>query len=417
MGANWGRLEQPVKAIGIAAIAILILVRGADLLGNRKGGPPPRTFAEVREFRLVRAHATSANYYEPGALPQPSIQYEIEVPAKLYMEHLEARLVGEGKPLSVEAGGRGPATWIFSRVGYPHAPRSPRLELVNRGKVVWETKVPEVPPPTRQVPLVVPLDEEMRFRPLSKEEASSLRGLPGPRDYAVLEGYSRTSDEGPPWVGKMEWPAVDLRFWRMGRVPGSQDVGFVYTLDRRNPSGFVETYSPTYRNEEQTREIEIDIEISADKVTVLRPVFTQFGDQASVEIPARARPLAKDRQGKPRPFLGLPFVFTAGFMGGLAGGNRGVGLSLMMPMWPTEARPARDDGSNANRKRMDSSGNLLELVSPSLEELGVTRLQLGIYEMTSNTTRPLAIGRHRLKFRMTHTMRSNLIRRRYVRIE
>lgn len=405
-------ITVPLQLAGLAAVGLFLAFRG----GVPGGKPAPsRSLSDIKEFRLVASDSRIESRSQFGELPQPSVRYEVEVPGDHYMTLLEARVVGEGRPpLSIGAGSRGPTTVSFGRQGYPFAPASPRLEILDRGKVLWETKIPDLLPPIRRIPLVVPLVDDLRFRRLnSAERAKAPHHFDRP--LAKLEGYKPAKFETASYVGLTEWPSATNNYFGVNFVGFDQELGPLYAFESAGESGFADVYTPMYREEFETRVLEIDLDISAQGVAVLNPQTIRFSDQAEIDIPARTRALSKSRKGEVRPFVGFSFTFTRGFAGALSGTSRTPGYLGGGPAFSIDDT-MKNGGPGVPLSDTDSSGNRVELLSPTLEEMGIARLQFGVFELKATPTKPLAFGRHRLKIRIRHRMASTLVRRRFVRI-
>lgn len=364
--------------------------------------PPP-----VTAYRLVDARA-QIQMAQGSIMPLPVLEYEIEMPVRSdFNVPFEVWIVGENdQRIRLDGIPVGNSRTVrFGRTGYPVAPASPRLVIIDGGKVVFNTPVPPLPTPMRSIPLVVAISDDIDLRATDVDNWK--RGYPYPEkpymwkirmpnppapDFRNLYQYPR--------IIRTEWPVNDLGFpFHNSPIYGfrSPDIGQIAEiLDSR----------PLLREEEQEADLEIEIyDTGTDAgVRVLKPLVFTFSDQARVTFKAEVRKVGRSRQGKLSGSINLP----VGVMRGYAGLFLAPDLIRQHDLVWRRDRPMAKQGATASR---------IEIIAPDLGELGISRVQLAGDDVVAVPTRPLAIGRHRLRIRVAHAVGITEARRHFVRME
>jgi hypothetical protein len=364
--------------------------------------PPP-----VTAYRLVNSRARIQRV-QGLVMPLPVLEYEIEMPARNdFSVPFEIWIVGENdQRIQLEGVPVGNGRTVrYGRIGYPVAPASPRLVIVDGGKVVFNTPVPPLPTPMGAIPLVVAISDAIELRATDLVDWKGRYPYPDKPYMWELHMPNRPVPDPRkryqyPRIVRTEWPVNNLGYsFQDLPVYGfrSPDIGQIAEiLDAK----------PLLREEEQEADLEIEIyDTGTDAgVRVLKPLVFTFSDQARVAFKAEVRKVGRSRQGKLSGSINLPVGITRGYAGLFLAPD--LIQQHDLPLRP--GKPMPKQGATATR---------IEIIAPNLGDLGISRVQMAGDDVVTVPTRPLAIGRHRLRIRVAHAVGVTDAKRHFVRME
>ncbi|MGV3614112.1 MAG: hypothetical protein ACO1SV_02150 [Fimbriimonas sp.] len=368
-------------------------------LGNFMPAPADPS---VEAFSLKGTQCVVVTDPDTG-LRAPYVNFEVEAPMKTDLTRFEAWIAGsDGSRLDLDVQTTGPNTHMLVRQGYEHAPPEPRLIVRHLGQTVIESPVASLVAPIRAIPLVVPIDPSVDVRPTQGPPLTFVVGVPDRFWYKIAGGGAPLGQASDARLARSEW-GPGAGFLR-GPERKGQPLVF-YALKNAMPRAFGEIELSTLLRERFVRDVEVEVEIhdreGPPAVTLSQPVTVEFPDHASVTIPTqtiRVEARRADLPGivrldlKSKPGVAAMFLSQVGSSSPNAELGILAGRSVAPPPTPFECA----------------------LVAPSLETLGIRRLTLGASPAAKleNPGRiPLALGRHRLKFRITHHAEHPLLRR------
>lgn len=421
--AKGGLGFRGIGLVVLAAGSLFFGLRGIDRGDSGNSTAPSRT---IKEFRLISSSTKLTKKYGPygRSLPVPSLGYELEGPPAGFGQ-VRAQLVGEDgnrldlmrdvlplpmpKEATLSLPGEKPApqpdtntSYRFTLTGYPFAPRSPKLVLLMGDKIVYTASVPALPIALRTIPLVVPLEDEAMLHPLLNlkvPEGTWLTQYP----YRWELSTSRPREWGTNLVvNNTEWPdGISTWFSLDG---GKHGFGF----SARNIGGFAEITSSERIVKAESREVTVPLEIFDDGsqagLRILDQAAVEFSDGARFEFLAQERKIGRNRQGKLRSQVALPVAIGNGHAGMI---SSGWNYTYSLPDAPPPV-PGIPPHTITNR---------LEFLSPTQEELGITRLEWGTDVREAKPEGPLRVGRFQVRVRVTHAVGFTTVRNRFIRIE
>jgi hypothetical protein len=390
-------MKVPVPQLATAAGAVILFLGIRSFAGFENGNPPSLT---VKGFRIgdVRNSFVDSTVAD---MPIPEVRYEVMSPFGTRPERIEAWLVGEGGVrLALERQTWSAQSFTFGRRGYSQTLRAPRIVVRYADKVVLDQAVPPIMPALRAIPLVVPIASDVSLRPLPKgtrtpkvepaENAYRIVGLDTQGTPDV--GLRIRATEWSPWP--QERLSTDRKGNRLVSVPNDVEMG-----------GFVELIVSSTREEKSVRFAEAEIEIyragDETRIRLIDELLVKFDRGGWLHAPPQSRVIPADPEGGVRRKVAFslrdltpkPALFL------LSATNLGGGIATA-PASMASVDTATIEAPVVARRRPYT----VELLSPTLADLGLRKLIFGPYELIAppeDPLKPLVLGRHRLKLRIT----------------
>ena len=183
-----------------------------------------------------------------------------------------------------------------------------------------------------------------------------------------------------------------------------------------NVGGFAELRVSEEIVRAERKEATLDVEIFDDGTNaglrVLEPVTLEFSNGTLVQFLAQERAIRRDRQGKLRSHANLPVRITPQNAGLIVPMEQPSNLGNEIRYYSLPEAPKFASGIAAQSRSLR-----LELLSPTQEELGLSQLEFGRSRLEAKPKGPIAMGRFKLRVRVSHAIGVNSIRNRFIRIE
>lgn len=412
------------SSLGFGSIGLVAVVGGGLFFGlrgtHREGAAPPAR--AITKYRLLSSKSNLV-VFVGSPIPAPQLEYEVEGPPA-ELATVEARIVGkDGKVLDTSSGfstarsasaffdtpikeePEFPPTRTFGFSGYAFAPDSPQLVLSKGGKTVYRVPIPALPPPSRSIPLIVPLEDDSTL--------VRLPGKPSPGGFYAHRwklATARKEEWGShPQIVRAEWTT------RMG-LDSPQQGALIFGSNSPNVGGFAElsVTEPIVRAERQEATLDIEIFDDGTKagLRILKPVALEFSNGTRVQFLAQERMIRRDRAGKLRSHGNLPVEITPQNAGLIVPMEQESRLNNNVRYYPLPDAPEVPPGT-----ALQSRSFRLELLSPTQAELGFAHLEFGRSRLDANPTGPIAMGRFQVRVRVSHAIGFTTVRNRFIRIE
>lgn len=396
-----GKVSFPSAVVGIALVGAGV-VTAKRLGAAAEPAPTGNLERDIVNFDLHQ-HRMAISSSERGAMRLPLLEFEVDTPPTK-SNKMAAWLEGaDGERLQLRELKQEPSMRIFGRLGYERPLKSPKLVVQNDGQTVLEKPLEDFPTPMRAIPLVVPIDPAIRLRPLPKGQAAELeRQYPGDA-FFTLESAKGERCGIPSHILRTDWSAnAEVAFPRKSSKPSpvigipKGEVGRIAELDQPRIS---------FVNSVQNVDLEIETFLRDGQIgiRVLKGQTVRFADGARIEIGAQERMATRAK-----PAFGLSTFEAGGFGPLIAPVNKPFAIEPMPPTHREMGPHPEFDGLNQNR---------MELLSPSLDDLGIARLRVGPHQVNGKDPKTIVPGRHTLRLRFSRKIVQMIDRRRFVEIE
>jgi hypothetical protein len=396
-----GKVSFPSAVVGILVVGAGVST--ARLLG-KAAERAPESVAERNIVKFDLHHDRIAiSPGERGTVHLPLLEFEIDTPPT-QAHKVTAWLEGsDGERLQLRQVKEEPSTRVFGRLGFERPLKSPKLVVQNDGKTVLEKPLAAFPPPMRAIPLVVPIDPTIRLRPVARAQAKELERLYPGDVFFRIETKAGESCQIPTHILRTDWSAnAEVAF----PLKGSRKSP-VIGLPKKETGRIAELDQPQLSFLNSVQEVDFEFETfkknGRSGIRVPKAQTVRFPDGARIEIEAQERMVAGAK-----PAFGLSIREVGGSGPLIAPVKKPFAIEPMPPTNREMGRFPEFDGINQNR---------MELVSPALEEMGITRLRIGPHQLNAKTEKPLVLGKHRLRLRFFRKFIQGIDRRRFVEIE
>lgn len=399
-----GRISLPYTAFGIVVVGLGVATTRHFSVASEPPADPHGINREVTRFDLLQ-NRTGISASDRGAVRIPLLEFDVDTPPTK-SNVMAAWLQGEdGARLPLIEVKKESSFRTFSRLGYAQPLKSPHLVVQNDGQTVVDKPVAAFPAPMRAIPLVVPIDRSIRLKPLNEKQAKALAKRYPDHRFFTMETSSGTDSHFPSHILRGEWTAnaeVAFRPKETKRVP-------VFALSKEETGRIVELDRPRFDAKVSVKNADLEVETffrdGQPGLRVLKPLTIEFMDGARTQIQIQERMATGAK-----PAFGLSIHDLPGWGPMMVPDNKPFAiLPTMPPERDSEPLPKMFEGIKVNR---------MTLVSPPLDEVGISRLRIGEHQVSAkDQTIPLKPGRYKLRLRFTRKIVQGMDERRFVEIE